>query len=343
MQKVIFIILITVLLVSCTSEDQIRQSADPDLFDGKYDSEFPYKSSSEQLEEISNTIRIVNSIAFYRTYNFERNDNITTASIRKGGLSKFLETTTSLEETASGTGTIIFYSGNTVAVLTCAHIVNFPDSVTTFFTDADGKSTGFLQSFSVKVKQDIYVVPFFEEGDFEIVIQDKVLDIAILKKKINNTPLFQPQKLTLPVGNAKELRWGSFVYLFGFPINYKMISKGIVSSPDYDNKGSFIIDAVVNQGMSGGIVFAIRDGVPNFELVGMILFALAENEYVLRPQKDQILQLGSEYKGPLIADKRKNIKYGITKVLAIEQILEFINENSDVLMKNGINPERIFK
>ena len=71
----------------------------------------------------------------------------------------------------------------------------------------------------------------------------------------------------------------------GFPMNYKMVSNAIVSSPNYDGKGGFLIDAVVNKGFSGGVVLAIKDGIPNFELVGIIRAVPEENEYLLRTRK----------------------------------------------------------
>lgn len=342
-QKIILIFVSALLFYSCTSENQVRQTDYPNLYDGKYDSEFPYRNSSEQLEEISNTISLVNSIAFYRTYHFEINDSITINAIRRNEHKKFLEKSTTFEETASGTGTFIYNSGKTVAVLTCSHIINFPDSVKTFYMSTDGINSGLLKNFSEIVKRDIYIVPFFEEGNFEIVVQDEELDIAILKKDIKSQPNFRFRTFDFPLGKANELRWGTFVYVFGFPANYKMISKGIVSNPNYDKKSSFIIDAVANQGLSGGIVLAIRDGVPNFELVGMVLTAPAEYEYVLRPKKDDVVLLGSEYIGPVITGARKHIKYGITKVLAIESIMKFIENNSKILLENNIDIDQIFQ
>lgn len=38
----------------------------PTLGDGKYDSEFPYKSTSDELNKISETIQRVNSTAFIK-------------------------------------------------------------------------------------------------------------------------------------------------------------------------------------------------------------------------------------------------------------------------------------
>lgn len=342
MQKLILILVISFFVSSYTSEDQIRQTVYPNLYDGKYDSEFPYRSGSDKLEDISNTIKLINSIAFYRSYHFEKSDEITIESIKKGKLKNFLASSTSFEETASGTSTLIYLNGTTAAILTCDHIINFPDSIETFYISKDGRNTGFLRNFSVIVKQDIYVVPFFEDGTFELIARDENRDIAILKKELKTQPVFSPKAFNYPLGNADELNWGTFVYVFGYPANYKMISKGIVSNPNYDKNSSFLLDAVANQGMSGGIVLAIRDGVPNFELVGMVLSAPATFEYTIRPYEENPLQIGSEYTGPFIADSRKILIYGITRVLSIESIMEFIEDNSDVLMQKGINPNELF-
>ena len=63
-----------------------------------------------------------------------------------------------------------------------------------------------------------------------------------------------------------------------------MITKAIVSSPRRDEAGSFLVDAVINPGFSGGFVLAIRDGVPNFELIGMVQWVPEEDESLLYPE-----------------------------------------------------------
>ena len=66
-------------------------------------------------------------------------------------------------------------------------------------------------------------------------------------------------------------------------MGHKMITRGIVSNTRDDKSDSFLIDALFNRGFSGGIILAIRDGVPNFELVGMAKSVSAKNEYLLTP------------------------------------------------------------
>ncbi len=160
-----------------------------------------------------------------------------------------------------------------------------------------------------------------------------IIGKRFVQYKLNQFPVF-----SYPLGNAKNLEWGSFVYALGYPMNYKMITKGIVSSPNRDESGSFLIDAVFNRGFSGGIVLAIRDGVPNFELVGLVRSVPAEYEYVLKPEAPTE---GYEYnpllpyKGNIMIEQRVNIKYGVTRVIPIETIVEFINKNADKLLKFG--------
>jgi len=117
-----------------------------------------------------------------------------------------------------------------------------------------------------------------------------------------------------------------------------MVTKGIVSSPNKDGKGSFLIDAVFNRGFSGGIVLAIRDGVPNFEIVGLVRSVPAEYEYVLKPvPMNQSIEYNPliPYTGDIYIDQRASLKYGITRVIAIEAIVEYLEDNEDFLAEKG--------
>ena len=86
---------------------------------------------------------------------------------------------------------------------------------------------------------------------------DEKNDIAILSKEFSTPPKLHIPVFRYPIGKARELEWGSFIYLIGYPKGYKIITKGIVSDPDRDRQGSFLIDALFNSGLSGGILLAI--------------------------------------------------------------------------------------
>lgn len=329
--------------LSCTSSS-IFEKVYPTLNDGKYDSEFPYKNSSQQLEEVSSSIRLINSIAFYESYIFDRNKNFTLQQIKQTDIEKNAVEKIYFNRAASGTGTIIFANQGLVALLTVAHIVSFPDTVISYFVNPDGASSQFIESISIKSKQTNYVSDFPESGELDVILQDKNMDIALLGRRYSSNETLRMAAFNYPWGNSTELEWGSFIYVFGFPMNYKMISKGIVSNPGKE-KHIFLIDAVFNKGCSGGIVLAIRDGVPNFELVGIVKSVPAEFENTLRPlikERDFEYNPMLPYKGDVYVDKEQVLRIGITKVIGIETVKDFLISKKNDLISMGYNFPDLF-
>ena len=140
------------------------------------------------------------------------------------------------------------------------------------------------------------------------------------------------------MGKAKEVEWGTFVYLAGYPINFKIITKAIVSSPRRDADGSFLVDAVINPGFSGGFVLAIRDGVPNFELIGMVQWVPEEEESLIYPENPKTKSSYNPvvpYEGNLYVRKHSSIRYGIAKVIPVESIMTFLIKNKSYLNQQG--------
>ena len=60
------------ILISCSTVTY--EKIYPTLGDGKYDSEFPYIHSSEELQKITETVQRINSAGFYKTYLFKIED-----------------------------------------------------------------------------------------------------------------------------------------------------------------------------------------------------------------------------------------------------------------------------
>lgn len=330
--------------ISCSSD--VYKTVYPTLVDGEYDSEFPYKSSSNQLEEISRSVKLLNTLAFYKSHIFDTVTYLKAADLTKDIIDYKASKITFFNNTASGTATIIYARNREIALLTCAHIIDYPDTLISYFKSKNGANTEYVQSFSVKERQSIYVSDLPEFGEVEVLLLDKLLDIAILGKKLSRSYAAMVPEFKYPVGRAKDLEWGSFVYIFGYPMNYKMVTKGIVSSPNKDGKGSFLIDAVFNRGFSGGIVLAIRDGVPNFELVGLIRSVPAEYEYLLKPvPTDEKIDYNPllPYTGDIYVDQKLSMKYGITRVIGIEEIVQYIKKNENHLINQGYLLDKFFE
>ena len=322
----------TLLLNDCstTSYKEIY----PILRDGKYDSEFPYKGASDELREISKTVQRIHSTTFYKTYTFDQTINLTKENLKNADFRSLAISEGYADQSTSGTGTTIYFDQGKVAILTCAHIVQFPDTVISYLPNDEGNFTKYVQTIFIKERQAIYVAGFPEGSEFELLVADKKSDLALIGKDYKILSDLRFPVFTYPTGKAKELDWGSFVYLFGYPINYQMVTKAIVSNPNRDEYGSFLVDAVVNNGMSGGIVLAIRDGVPNFEMVGMIQWVPEEEENILVPQKLNNNARYSPivpYKGEEYVKRFSSIRYGIARVISSEAILEFLRENKKIL------------
>ncbi len=310
----------------------------PTLGDGKYDSEFPYKSTSDELNKISETIQRVNTTAFYKIYVFNEKDNYTLNSLKNKQLSEFAMREALADNSASGTAVTVYSENGNVALLTCAHTITFPDTIIAYKYDDLGFATNFIESVSIKEKQVIYVAGFPDGSQVDVLASDKQLDIALIGRKYGaQKGIFFPS-FNYPLGKAKEVEWGTFVYLVGYPINFKIITKAIVSSPRKDDAGSFLVDAVVNPGFSGGLVLAIRDGVPNFELIGMVQWVPEEEESLIYPENLKTKSTYNPvvpYKGNIYVRKHSSIRYGIAKVIPVESIMAFLLQNKSYLNQQG--------
>ena len=310
----------------------------PTLQDGKYDSEFPYKSTSDVLTKISETIQRVNSTAFYKIYVFDEKDNFTLNSLKNKKLNEIAVKEALADNSSSGTAVSVYSQNGNVALLTCAHTITFPDTVIAYKYDGLGFVTDYIESISIKEKQVIYVAGFPEGSQVEILAIDNHSDLALIGRKYGaQKGIFFPS-FKYPIGKAKEVEWGTFVYLVGYPINFKIITKAIVSSPRRDDAGSFLVDAVINPGFSGGLVLAIRDGVPNFELIGMVQWVPEEEESLIYPEN---LKTKSSYnpvvpyEGDLFVRKHSSIRYGIAKIIPVESIMTFLLQNKLYLNEKG--------
>ncbi|MFZ5519324.1 MAG: S1 family peptidase [Candidatus Zhuqueibacterota bacterium] len=331
--KCSFVLVVAFLLTGACSR-RIQQVVYPTLGDGRYDSEFPYKSCSKELEEITASVRKLYCSINYKTYIFDEKDRITMSDLNERTLKKAIEIVY-FQKSVAGTGTVIFVDKTRIALLTCAHVVTHPDTLYAYVKDDSLRTKRVLQSCSIKQDQDNFIVGLPEGGELDVLIADEKMDIAILKKEFQSMPKLDIPALRYPFGKAKDLEWGSFVYLIGFPKGYKIITKGIVSHPNRDKHGSFLTDAMFNQGMSGGILLAIRDGVPNFEVVGITTSAAAEFTTMLVPDRGWEYDEAVPYEGKIYVDNKKTISYGITRAISSEAILELIDQNKEWLLKQG--------
>ncbi len=331
-------ILLFVCLLSFSCSTTTYREVYPMLMDGKYDSEFPYRGCSEQLQQISESVKMVSCIAYYKSLIFPLEAKIHIGDINNLFLKEKAEKEVYSNQTSSGSATIVYCQNKRIALLTCAHVVFFSDTVITYYRGEDRKPTEFIKSIAVKDHQTNYVATIQGAQNLKTLLLDRENDLALIGQKDDFIVASAVPVFNYPIGKAKELEWGAFVYMFGYPAGYRIVTKAIVSSPNRDKYGSFLTDAVSNKGFSGGIILAIRDGVPNFELVGMMKLIPGRQQYYLTPSKEgESFELDSNvpFKGDVYAESRVDIIYGVSPAIPAELIVDFLQNNQEKLIDEG--------
>jgi hypothetical protein len=305
--------------------------------DGTYDSEFPDKPASKQLQLISESVCTINCIGSYKVYLFEDSERLLRLDLNEQLLQKKSPVPLFSDNSVRGTATIIANDGSKIAFLTCAHVVDFPDTVIAYHVGPDGRATKYIRSVAVKMKQFNFISPFPEDGAVEIVFVDTQTDIAVLGRSLQTQMARGIAPIRYGLGNAKELDWGAFVYVFSYPAGIKMLTNAIVSSPRKDTEGTFYIDASANQGSSGGIVLAIRDGIPNFEIVGLVRVVPAKFSYYLAPGDSATEEYDpySAYRGDAFVQKRTDLESGVTKCIPAESIRKSLERHKEQMAQRG--------
>ena len=228
-------------------------------------------------------------------------------------------------------------------MLTCAHVVDLPDTVINWSEYSDLGSNRYIHSISVKIRQLIAVRDMGENNSFTLLASDHSSDLALLGR-ISSEPAAPAPVFPFPAGDSKDLGWGSFIYLAGYPAGQLMVTKGIVSKAA-DARSNFLTDAPFIEGFSGGIALATREGVPNFELVGIGRSVSARTEYYLKPEKENYeysYNPAIPYQGSLYVSQKKDLNYGITWVIPINQVREFYLSNRLKLHATGFDLDSFF-
>jgi S1-C subfamily serine protease len=259
--------------------------------------------------------------------------------IYKLNLAKKSRSRSYFTKSSSGTATLIARKKQAFLFLTCKHILDYPDTVYYYYTDSEGALTDIIKSVAIKVRQSNQIP---ELGEVIDVISDEKLDVALVgyiqpkqfvTEKKPTVESLRP--IEIPLGQPDRLQVGSFVYVIGYPQGIKMITSGLVSIYHTAKGKKILLDVLFNQGASGAIVLAIMDGVPNFELIGIANAVSAEDEFYLIPEKGKDWDPTVEYKGKMYVRHRKLINYGITFIISIDKIYNFMKKYKREIIRRG--------
>ncbi len=337
MQRLLFVSIVLLSISGCISQKKTVVTGTI-VLDGKYDSEFPSSPASKALYDAIASMKLINAMTFYKQYFFAIKDSVTAALVKSDDFKQKALSEYITEKPASGSALIIYADAKKAALITCAHTVYEPDTVITYFQTANGVPLPFVERVDLKIRQQLNIIGMPRGGNVQIEAIDRKSDLAILSKSIAPQAGFPPIVFKYPWGSAAELDWGAFVYLIGFPHGKKMITSSLVSSPNRNKRHDFIINSTMYQGVSGGIILALRDGIPNFELVGIANALPAKSGIKLQPEahiNSKTVNPSQPYTGTIYLNREVSIIPGITYAISIETVKEFIEKNKELLQKKG--------
>ncbi|MDZ7360780.1 MAG: serine protease [candidate division KSB1 bacterium] len=250
-----------------------------------------------------------------------------------------IKTAKKIQKTSGG-GVIISQDTRQTLILTCEHVINSPDTVRTFFRDAEGRETKVLASRAVKRRETCQVINQVNQLEpAEVLYVDPRADLGLLLAQSSPTV---GVPFSRAVAYQTELKWGDLAFVFGYPREIKQLSLGFISPSPYP--GTFSMDVVARYGFSGGPVLLVRPG-GELELAGIIRgVPVSKLRYIAPPPElapGQNLEV-DDLKISMV-DEFDLIEYGTVYAVGAERIGKFLKESQAQLQKKGIDlPKRFF-
>lgn len=333
--------LVGLIIYSCASSNQSQPYFDEEK--GYYTTAFPVRDVTSQLATIQQSVLRITSTSIYSTYYIDEKMDFTYEDLQNTDIREITNHRSTIDQSKAGTAISILQNDRHTALITAAHVLDAPDTLISFRTGPNIPENKLIHSVGVKLKQRNYVHTYNTLKELDIIAVNRVNDIALIEIENNEDESFNAAPLRIQTGAAKRLRLGSFIYVMGFPLGSAMVTRGIISAPDYDEQGNFLTDALFNHGISGGMIMASRDNFKSLEWVGMSITAAASQQYFLVPNPISAQQYKNMeiYTDTAFVAQKSIINYGVTQALPIEKILLFLYSNEDKLNRLGLSSTQI--
>jgi len=309
-----------------------------------YTSAFPNRDISEDLDEIRESVKKIIVSGLFHTYRFEDGTSYTATDLRNANLKSISSRSIVHDESSVGTAISLAENNRFIILLTCAHVIQLPDTLYSYRKGENIPRDTYVETITVKVSQNNLIFNSNNVTSFEVSAIDRGEDLALIRvNKLRAENSINAPPLRIKTGNPRELKWGSFIYILGYPKGFSMVTRGIVSDPNRNREGGFLTDALFNRGISGGLIIAARGPNYTFDWIGIASTASASKETYLVPNPDQthLFQRFEVYSDSLFIDTKNRIDYGITQPISITTVKQFLKENEDIFRKSGFNLEKL--
>jgi len=278
----------------------------------------------------------------YDVYQFTEKDQMNREKLAHINLRRSSAVRSAINESVHGSATVLQNNRNGILLLTCAHVVNNPDTVVAYFANTGREEI--IESVAVKRSQLNFIRSDENNVLLRIIAIDVKLDVAFL---VNTAPGNTEKMIEFKhtVGNANALHWGTPVFLMGYPGGHQMLTRAIVGNPNPSSNGDFIVDATFNPGGSGSLIFALCENQQMVEMVGIAKSASASFSNLLKPEKEshqETYNPNLPYQGEIYVTRARNINYGVTFAISINTIRDFYIQNRRLLTREGYNLDEFF-
>ena len=303
-----------------------------------YTSAYPNRNISSQLEAIQRSVKRISSTVIYQTFYFD--DQLVTEEQLKGNDIKDLAShSIARNESTAGTAFAIARNNRSVALLTCAHVIDFPDTLISYIESEDLPEEEFIRSVTIRRSQTNLLHDLPNIGAFNILAQNHADDLALIEVNLSEFEDVHVPPLPVSIGDSMRLRLGSNVLIMGYPKGQPMVTRGIVSNPNRNQDGDFLMDALFNQGISGGIILASRDNYASFEWIGVAntTSAVKEMQLIPDPTKEATYNPFDIYTDSVFIRSETRISYGITQAIPTSRIVHFLEEHKHKLSRLGLS------
>ncbi|MFO7800314.1 trypsin-like peptidase domain-containing protein [Rhodohalobacter sp.] len=326
------------VITGCTQTYQVSIDDIPDT-DPYYTSGYPITDISGQIEEVQQSLVRITSTARYRVYLVDDQMQITSEEADTLNPSEISINQTAIEESTAGTAIIVGKTSNRAYMLTCAHTVEFPDRVYSYWSGENIEPNTYVRTVAVKQNQVNMALTENTVALYSLVEEDRVNDLALISVDLNNFDEVADDliPIDMEMGYSENLKSSSVVYVMGYPRGYQTVTRGIVTLDNRNESGGFLTDALFNRGISGGIIIASKDNFRSFDWVGMANAGVVNRDYFLVPETDQIdFDLPyQQYGGDIMASEISTLNYGLTHSIPTQTIREFLSGNRSVLRNLG--------
>jgi len=329
---------ISIILASCGGSEPAFIDEKPQKRTKYYTSAFPQRDISKELTKAKNAVLRIVSTGFYRSYSFNR--FVTLSDIKTNNISKIASRRTNFEESTAGSSILLENIRDKHLLITCQHVVSFPDTVITYYDSENIPPETYIQSISIKQRQTNLIFKSNRLKSFEILATDSRSDLALLSASFDDQPQETEESLDMPIGENDRLQLGTFIYIIGFPKGYNIVTRGVVGDAGSQHDRFFVMDALFNPGVSGGLIIASRDNYRSFEWVGMARSASVDREDYLVPSPtlEDFGNTIEPYQDTVYVQQKNRISYGITQAVPMNRIRSFLSKHKDVIRKNGFTP-----